>query len=175
VTVRTASDPTAVTNALRRIVADLDPQLPVYGATSLEERIAKSVAQPRLTATLTGVFAASALLLAALGIYGVVAYGVAERTREIGVRMALGATQAGVLRLVVRQGMLPVVGGVVVGLLGAWASARLLARLLYGVSPADVVTYVGVVGFLGLVAIVAIVVPARRASVIEPTQALRDE
>jgi putative ABC transport system permease protein len=174
-TVRTAGDPAATTNALRRVVAELDPQLPVYGATTLEERIARSVAQPRLTAMLTGIFAAAALLLAALGIYGVVAYGVAERTREIGVRMALGATRANVLGLVVRQGMLPVAGGLVVGLAGAWASSRLIARLLYGVSPGDVVTYTGVVGFLAVVALVATVLPARRASAIEPTQALRYE
>jgi predicted permease len=175
VTIRTAGDPAVVTNSVRRIVAELDPQLPLYGATTLEERIAQSVAQPRLTATLTGVFAAAALLLAALGIYGVVAYGVAERTREIGVRMALGATRTSVLRLVVTQGMLPVAAGLLVGLLGAWGTARLLDRLLFGVSPADAVTYVGVVGFLGVVALLATVLPARRASVIQPTQALRYE
>jgi ABC-type antimicrobial peptide transport system permease subunit len=173
--VRTAGDPNAMTGALRRVVADLDPQLPLYGVTTMEERVARTVAQPRLTARLTGIFAGAALLLAALGIYGVVAYGVAERTREIGVRMALGATRANVLGLVVRQGMLPVAGGLVVGLAGAWASSRLIARLLYGVSPGDVVTYTGVVGFLAVVALVATVLPARRASAIEPTQALRYE
>ena len=175
VTVRTKGDPEALTGAVRRLVAEMDPQLPLYGVTTMEARVARTVAQPRLTARLTAVFAAVALLLAALGIYGVVAYGVAERTREIGVRMALGATRAGVMRLVVGQGMLPVASGIVVGLFFAWACARLIAKLLYGVTPADVLTYVAVVGFLGVVALVAIVLPARRASVIEPTQALRYE
>ena len=175
ITLRTAADPTAVASSLRRVVADLDAQLPVYELSTMQERMARSVAQPRLTAVLTTGFAASALLLAALGIYGVVAYGVAERTREIGVRMALGATRERVLGLIVRQGLRPVLGGLAVGVVGALAAGRLLTGLLHGVSAGDVLTYVAVVAFLGAVAVAATVLPARRAAGVAPTTALRHE
>jgi putative ABC transport system permease protein len=175
VVVRTAGDPTSVVGGVRAAVRDLDPQLPVYDVRTMEERVATTIARPRVTAVLVGVFAATALLLAAIGIYGVVSYTVAQRTRELGVRMALGAPAAGVLRLVVGQGMLPAVGGVVVGLAGAWAAARVLGSLLYGVSASDPWTFAGVALFLLMVALVATWLPARRATRVDPVIALRAE
>jgi predicted permease len=175
VVVRTAGDPTSVVGGVRAAVRDLDPQLPVYDVRTMEERVATTLARPRVTAVLVGVFAATALLLAAIGIYGVVSYTVAQRTRELGVRMALGAPAAGVLRLVVGQGMLPAVGGVVVGLAGAWAAARVLGSLLYGVSASDPWTFAGVALFLLMVALVATWLPARRATRVDPVIALRAE
>ena len=168
-------DPARLAGPVRAAIREVLPSRPILQIVPMRDKVAAAAATPRFFTTLVSVFGALALTLAAVGLYGIVAHVVRQREREIGVRMALGATQAGVLRLVVRQGMLPVAAGVGVGLVGAWASARLLARLLYGVSPADAVTYVAVVGFLGVVALVAIVLPARRASVIQPTQALRYE
>ena len=175
VVARTAGDPEAITAALRRTLGEIDPQLPVYDVRTMQQRLAGSVARPRLTAMLTGIFAATALLLAAIGIYGVVAYSVAQRQRELGVRMALGATGGDVLALVTRQGMTPVLAGLTLGLAGAWAGGRLLGSLLYGVRANDPWTFFVVAGFLGAVALFATLLPARRATMLSPTMALREE
>jgi putative ABC transport system permease protein len=142
---------------------------------TMEQRVADSLAQPRVSVTLLTVFAAVALALAAVGIYGVVSYAVTQRTREIGIRMALGAKQGDVLRLVVRQGMLPAVAGVALGLAGALAATRAMASQLYGGGAADPLTFAVVALFLATVALVATYVPARRATRVAPTEALRYE
>jgi predicted permease len=172
---RTAGDPGALAGPVRRAVAALDPQLPVYGVTTMDDRVGRSVARPRVTASLVVLFGTMALALAAFGIYGVVAFSVAQRTRELGVRLAVGARPGDVVRLVVRQGMRPALGGVALGLVAAAASARLLAGLLYGVGAADPATFAGVALFLAGVAALAAWVPARRATRVSPLEALRGD
>jgi predicted permease len=175
VVVRTSGDPTALAGAVRRAVAALDPQLPVYNVATMEERVARSVARPRVTATLVAIFGISALALAAFGIYGVVAFSVAQRTRELGVRLAVGARAGDVVQLVVRQGMRPAVAGVAAGLVVAAGGARLIGGLLYGVGAADPATFVGVAVFLTCVALAATWLPARRATRVSPLEALRSD
>jgi len=159
--------------ALRETVRALDPDLPIANPRSMEDVVSGSLLPQRLAMVLLGVFATLALLMAALGLYGVVAYSVARRTQEIGVRIALGATGPGVLRLVVGQGMRLVAAGVAAGLAGAWGVTRLLASLLYGVSPTDPVAFSLAAVLLGLVALLAAALPAWRASRLDPMTALR--
>jgi putative ABC transport system permease protein len=147
----------------------------VYGVTTMQDRVGRSVARPRVTASLVVLFGGMALALAAFGIYGVVAFSVAQRTRELGVRLAVGARPGDVVRLVVGQGMRPALGGVALGLVAAAASARLLAGLLYGVGAADPATFAGVALFLAGVAALAAWVPARRATRVSPLEALRGD
>jgi predicted permease len=175
VVVKTAGEPQAAAAAMRRVIAGLDPELPVYGVMPMTERVSKSVARPRLTALLVGVFAAVALALAAVGIYGVVAFAVAQRTRELGVRMALGATTADVRRLVIGQGMAPVVGGLVLGVGLAAVATRAIGGMLYGVSALDPLTYLAVALFLASVALAATWLPSRRAVRVPPAVVLREE
>ena len=175
VVVRTSGEPQAVAQAARRAVTALDPALPVYSVQTLEERVAGTVARPRITAVLVATFGGAALLLAAVGIYGVVSYTVAQRTRELGIRMALGASTPNVMRLVVGQGMAPAALGVVAGLAGAWALSRTIASLLYGVGATDPATFGTTALFLGGVALAAAYLPARRATRVSPTVALREE
>jgi putative ABC transport system permease protein len=175
VALRTAGDPVQATAAVRRVVTELDPELPLHAIATMKERIALTVAQPKLAATLTSAFAIATLILAAIGVYGVVSYGVAQRTRELGVRMALGADAGDVRMLVLRQAMTPVAIGIAVGLLGAWAGGRLLQQLLYGVGATDVATFAGTALFLAAVAALSAWLPARRATAIAPTEALRYE
>ncbi|MEJ7811393.1 MAG: ABC transporter permease [Gemmatimonadaceae bacterium] len=170
-----AGDPLALAGAVRQAVKALDAELPLYDVMSLEERVSRSVAQPRISMVLLAIFAGAAMVLAALGIYGLMSFSVAQRTREIGLRMALGARPERVLALVVRQGMTPALAGIAVGLLGAWAASRVIATLLYGVSATDPATYGGVALFLALVALVATYVPARRAARVDPLVAMRSE
>ena len=141
----------------------------------MDERVAGTLARPRVNALLLGGFAATALMLAAFGIYGVIAYGVVQRTRELGIRMALGARSEDVLRLVLRQGMGPVLGGLALGLGGAAVASRVLRGLLYGVGGTDPITYAVVAAFLAAVALVASYLPARRAATADPVVALRKE
>lgn len=175
VVLRSDQDPAAVAAAVRREVRRLDPDLPLYNLQTLEELVGKSVSRPRFYMLLLGLFAAIALLLAAIGIYGVISYTVRQRTQEIGIRMALGATQRRVLGMVVRQGLLLALLGSVVGLAGALVMTRGMANLLYGVSSTDPATLAGVGLVLLLVAAFASYLPARRAAEIEPQLAIRGE
>jgi len=156
-------------------VTDLDPLIAITNIRTMTKMIDLSVAQPRFTMLLLGVFGAVALTLAVVGIYGIMAHAVKRRTREIGIRMALGARPADVLRLVVGQGMRLAVLGLVVGVVAALAATRLMADLLFGVKATDPLTYAGSVVVLGAVAFAASWIPARRAIAIDPTLALRSE
>jgi predicted permease len=172
---RVDGDPQASLAALRREVQSLDPSMPIYDAKTLTQHMQIPLFPARMAAVVLGSFGALALALAAIGIYGVMSYVVAGRTREIGLRMALGANSASVLRLIVGQGMALAVAGLALGLLLAFAAARLLTSQLYGVSPADPLTFACVATLLALVAFAACYVPARRATRVDPMIALRHE
>ncbi len=173
--VRTSGEPGALSAAVAREVQAVDPLLPVDAVRPMTSVVSDVVARPRLNAVLLGAFAAAALLLAALGIYGVIAYGVSQRTREIGVRVALGATPREVLRMVVGQGVRMAAVGLGVGLLVALAATRLMRGMLFGVEPGDPLTLAAVLAGLGAVALLASSLPARRAARVDPLQALRAE
>jgi len=173
VVVRSTLSRDALASSIRRIVASVDPGLPVVGLRSMDEVFDDALARPRFLAELLVIFAAVALALAAVGTYGVLAYSVAERRREIGIRMALGASEGGVLTLVLRQGMLLAGIGLLVGLAGALAVTRVVSSLLFGVQPTDPATFAAVGLFMLAVALVACVVPARRATRVDPLVALR--
>ncbi len=173
--VRTRNDPASFTGAIRREILNIDKDQAVTEVATLEQVVGESIEQPRLTMFLLSIFGLVALTLAAIGIYGVMAYAVAQRTREIGIRMALGAQNIDVLRLVVRNGMTLAVIGVAIGLGGAWGLTRLLASLLFEVTATDAATFAMVsVGLLG-VALLACYIPARRATKVDPLVALRYE
>jgi putative ABC transport system permease protein len=173
--VRSAGDPTNLSAAIRNEVLKLDKEQPTTYIKTLNEYFAISVAQQRFSVVLLGIFAAVALVLAAVGIYGVLSYAVTQRTHEIGIRMALGAGQRDVFRLVVGRGMLLSVIGVVGGLVAAFALTRLMASLLFGVTATDAVTFASVAGVLLGVALLACYIPARRATKVDPLVALRYE
>jgi putative ABC transport system permease protein len=173
--VRAAADPQALMPVIRNEVKRADAELPLYNVRTLEEYVSGSVAQRRFTALLLGIFAGVALLLAAVGLYGVMSYGVAQRTHEIGVRVALGAESGDVLRLVIGQGLRLTLLGVVLGWLGALGVSRFLSGLLYGIAGDDPVTFAGVAAVFVAVALVACYVPARRAMRVDPLVALRYE
>ena len=175
VTVKTRGEPGTLTEPARMLVAGLDPDLPVFRVRSMDQFAANVLAQPRLYVTLIGVFAAAAILLAAIGIYGVLAHGVAQRTREIGIRLALGARRGEVVSLVVRQAAVVALTGLVFGLALAFGASRLIEGLLFGVEPTDPLTYTAVALVLFGVAVIASYLPARRASRIDPIKALRYE
>ncbi|HVG38018.1 MAG TPA: ABC transporter permease [Pyrinomonadaceae bacterium] len=173
--VRTAIDPTALLAAVRREVQSLDATLPVYNVSTMEETLDRSVASERLSMTLLALLAALALILAAVGIYGVMNYMVTQRTHEIGIRMALGADRGNVLRLVIGRGLWLTLIGVGCGLAGAFFMTRVMQSLLYEVSATDPVIYGGVAALLVAVALLACYVPARRALRVDPLIALRYE
>jgi len=173
--VRGAVDPTRLTAAIKNEVRALDKNLPIYNVKTMEERVSESAAQPRLRTTLLGIFAALAVLLAAVGIYGVISYSVTQRTHELGIRRALGAQSGHVLRLVVRQGMALALVGVAIGLTASFGLARLIQGLLFGVSPMDPWTFVSIPLLLALVALSATLIPAWRATRVDPMVALRYE
>jgi putative ABC transport system permease protein len=173
--VRTQMDPESLTNTLRRTVSEIDKDVPVYRTRTLTDYMSQSVAQPRLNAMLVGLFALIALLLAAAGIFGVMSYSVTQRTQEIGIRLALGAQRYDVLRLIVLQGMRFVGIGLVLGLIGVFASTRLLQSLLFGIGATDLRTMLIVSAILTAVAFLACLLPARRATLVDPVKALRAE
>ena len=175
VVARTEGSANALVPTLRQKVLELDSEIPLANIRTMEEWISNSAAQPRLNARLLTLFAAMALLIAAIGIYAVLAYSVTQRTREIGLRMALGAQPGGVLRLVVGEGMRVGLIGIGAGLLGALAISRVMASLVYGVPVRDPGTFAGVAIALTIVALAACFVPARRASKVDPMVALRYE
>ena len=175
VVARTDSDPLSMANTLRRAVQTVDPDMPLFDVASMEQLVYKSVASPRFNALLLACFAALALTLAVVGIYGVMSYSVAQRTHEIGIRIALGAQQEDVLKLVVSQGLRLTLIGEVAGILGALGLTRFLSSLLYSVKPSDPLTFVVVSLGLAGVALLASYVPARRATKVDPMAALRYE
>jgi putative ABC transport system permease protein len=173
--VRASAGPESLTTALRRELKALDPDLPLTQVMTIDEIVTRSVWQPRLYAILFAVFAVVALLLAAVGIYGVMSYAVTTRTQEIGIRVALGAQTRDVLKLVVKQGMILAMSGVGLGLLGSFALTRLMKSLLFGVSVTDPLTFTGIALLLTFVALMACYIPARRAIKVDPMVALRYE
>ena len=175
VVVRTAGDPMRLLPAVRREIKALDPALPVVEPQTVEDVQSAGLADRRLPMQLMSVFAALALVLAVIGVYGVMAYSVASRTREIGVRMALGAQPRSVFGMVLRQGLGAAAVGLTVGLAGAFALGGLLTKLLYGVSPRDLLTFASVSGALIAVTLAACLIPARRAVRVDPLEALRSE
>jgi putative ABC transport system permease protein len=175
VVVRTDGEPTKVLAGVRQKVRDLDAELPLANVRTMEEWISNNAAQPRLNSVLLEVFAFIALSIAAIGIYGVLSYSVNQRTREIGVRIAMGAQRGDVLKLVVGEGMTVALAGIGAGLIAALAVSHALASLLFGVRARDLTTFAAVTGVLLIVAIAACYVPALRATRVDPIVALRDE
>jgi putative ABC transport system permease protein len=168
-----ARGPASIASAARREILAIDADQPVAAVRTMDEVIADSVSQPRLRTTLIGAFAGLALILAVIGIAGVVAWSVSQRTNEIGIRMALGARPSNILAMIVRQAFTMIGAGQLIGLAGAFALTRVLASFLFGISPEDPVTFAGVALLLGLVALTACAVAARRALRIDPVAALR--
>jgi len=168
-------DATTAVRAMREAVREADPTLPVFGVRTMDEYLARTLTSKRLMMLVLALFALVALTLAAVGIYGVMSYAVAQRTSEIGIRMALGAHPRDVLRLVVGQGLLLTVVGVALGLGAAYWLTRLMTALLFGVSATDPLTFAAVALLLSFVAFLATWVPARRASRVDPLIALRYE
>jgi predicted permease len=175
VAVRTQADPAAMTPAVRGTIASLDPQLAVADIKTMEANVQESLAPQRFNLSLLGLFAALAVFLAAVGVYGVLSYSVTQRTREIGVRVALGAQRGSILAMTIREGMKVTFVGAAIGLVGALLLTRLMAGLLYGVTARDPLTFVGVIAVMSLVSLAACVIPARRATRVDPLVALRYE
>jgi len=175
VLVRTATPPLSLVAPIRQILTQMDPDQPMAKIATMDQLVGNSVAQSRFTALLLSCFAALALVLACIGIYGVMAYSVAQRTHEIGIRLALGAQRADVLRLVLGSGARLAGIGIVIGVVAALALTRLMSTLLYGVSARDPLTLVSVAALLGFIALLACYIPARRATRVDPILALRNE
>lgn len=173
--VRTPLDPTGLSGGIRKSIQDVDRSAVVYSIRSLESLMLRETANARFTGWLMGIFAASALLLAMIGIYGVMSYAVARRQQEIGVRVALGAARGDVVRLIVRRGMTLIAAGLALGVGGALALSRVISTMLYGVTPRDAVSFTAAAVMLALVALFACLIPASRAARIHPAVALRNE
>jgi predicted lysophospholipase L1 biosynthesis ABC-type transport system permease subunit len=173
VVARTAGDPMAVAPSVRRVVAGIDPGVPVFQERTMEQRMASTIATARFNTFLLSILGGIGLLLSAVGIYGVIAYFVSQRTSEIGVRVALGATRRDVMRMIVLQAAKPVLVGVAVGLLGSFFAVQLIATQLVGVPATDPVTLGFVVAALLIVSVMASLIPARRAAALDPTKALQ--
>jgi putative ABC transport system permease protein len=176
IVIRTSvSDPNTLTSAVRKELAEMDATIPLISVRVFEEYISRSLARPRFNALLISVFAGTALVLTAIGIYGVMAYSVAQRTNEIGIRIALGAAQSNIFRLVIGQAMSLVAISVVIGLVAAFAATRLLNSLLFGVGAWDPITFTAIIILISSVAFLAAWLPARRAMQVDPIVALRTE
>jgi ABC-type antimicrobial peptide transport system permease subunit len=173
VVVRTSTDPAAVAGAVREQVRQIDSDLPLYNVVTMEHRVDLSLARRRFAMLLLGCFAFISLTLAAIGIYGVLAYLVSQGTREIGIRMALGASRVAILRLVVSRGLMLAVGGVIIGVVGAFLLTHLMRTLLFGVAPTDPVTFCAIPFLLFVISLVATSIPARRAAQVDPAECLR--
>jgi putative ABC transport system permease protein len=175
IVVRTVGSPEPLLPTLRQKVHELDSEAPMANIRTMEDWVSSSAAQPRLNARLLALFAAIALLIAAIGIYAVLAYSVTQRTREIGLRLALGAQPAGVLRLIVGEGLKVGLAGIAIGLIGALLAGRALSSIVYGLSVRDPETFVIVTLALIVIALAACFIPARRAAKVDPMVALRYE
>ena len=173
--VRTTTDPTSIVPALRQTVWSIDPNQPIANVSTMEQIVSESIGKPRLNMALMALFGALAMILAAVGIYGLLSYTVTQRTKEMGIRMALGAQVADVLGLVLKQGMVLALIGQAIGLAAAFALTRLIRGLLFGVTPTDVTTFVVVSAVLTTIALLACYLPARRATKVDPLKALRYE
>lgn len=173
--IRTRGEATNIAPAARNVIRNLDPEQPVGEVSTMEGLLARSIARSRFNAVLLAVFSLVALVMAAVGIYGVMSYSVQQRTHEIGLRMALGAQQSDVLRLVVKQGIILGLIGVAVGLIAAFGLTRLIVSLLFEVPATDTRTFAAVAGGLFLITLVACYIPARRATKVDPIVALRYE
>jgi putative ABC transport system permease protein len=173
--VRTAGSPSSLTSAVKQAIWSLHKDQPIYKIIGVDQLANESLGLRRVSSVLLGAFSGLALLLAGLGIYGVTAFSVAQRTHEIGVRMALGAQPDSVLKMVMGYGMKIVLAGMAIGLAGAFAVARVVASLLYGVKPTDVMTFIFTSMLLAFIALVACYIPARRAMRIDPLAAIRYE
>jgi putative ABC transport system permease protein len=173
--IRTEPDPLTMTAAITKEIQGVDPAQPVFDVKSVDQRLYDSLARRRFSMFLLTVFAVVALILAAIGIYGVMAYSVSHRTREIGIRVALGAQPRDVLSLVIRQGIILTLTGALAGLIVALGLTRLMSSLLFGVGAMDPLTFVGVAALLITVALLACLIPARRATKVDPIVALRYE
>jgi putative ABC transport system permease protein len=174
VVVRSALAPETVTGSIRREVAAIDRDIPLYAIQTMSQYLSQNMEQPRISVVLLGGLSVLALVLAMVGIYGVVSYSVAQRTQEIGVRMALGASRRHVLQLVVGHATALVIAGVVLGILGALAVASVIRTMLYQVSERDPATFAAIAIVLVAVGVLASVIPARRASRVDPIVALRE-
>jgi putative ABC transport system permease protein len=175
VLVRTDADPRVVEGRVKSIVRELDPNLPIFGLTTLQQAVSDSVSQPRFYMVLLGAFAAIALLLAALGIYGVISYAVSQRTRELGIRVALGATREKIIRLVIAEGVWLAGAGVVLGVFASLALTRALASLLFGVGKLDPFALAAAPVVLMAAALLGCYLPARRAAKVDPVIAMRND
>jgi putative ABC transport system permease protein len=173
--VRTGGDPANLVRAIRQEVRTLDPDIPIHRIETIEDAVTRQVAPTRLYLVLVGAFAGAAALLAAVGLYGVVSYVVARRVREIGIRVALGANRSGIIKLILSQGMRPALIGLALGLLGAFATARVLEAVLFGVSPRDPAIFIAAATLLMTVTATATAIPAIRASRLDPARILRTE
>jgi putative ABC transport system permease protein len=173
--VRSKSDPTGLAEALRQQVLGVDPNQPVYNVKTMENVIDDSMSASRMNTMLLSIFAGLAMILAMIGIYSVMSYTVTQNTREIGIRMALGAQARDVLKLIVGQGLVLTLIGVVVGVAAAFGLTRLMSSLLYGVTTTDPLTFVIVSVILVAVAVISCYLPARRATKVDPMVALRYE
>jgi putative ABC transport system permease protein len=173
--IRSSANAAQLSSGAREVIRTLDKDQPVSDVRTMDSLLAKSIARSSFIALLLTIFAGVALVLSAIGIYGVISYGVSQRGHEIGVRMALGAQTADVVKLILRNGMLLVVIGLAIGLLGAFAITRIMSTLLFGVTPTDMLTFASVSGLLLAVAMLACYIPARRATKIDPLKSLRYE